>query len=119
MVCRKFGLDGHSHAPSASTSSGHKSSKCSHLDSQLESVSNEQSQLVNLAKTLHKIKIASLGVKHLKIEQARDSKQLAAKERALILKKQMQEKELESKNLMQEKELASKEQMLKYELELT
>ena len=109
VACTKFGLGGHDeHTPSASTSSGRKSStKRSRFDSQLDALSNEQSQLINLAKSSHDIKLASFEVKRLKIVQTRDSAWFAAEEQALVLKKEMHKKEL-----------ALKERMLKYQLKI-
>jgi hypothetical protein len=93
------GLNSHSHSSMAGNS--YKIlGKCSHVESLLELASSNQSNLANLAKDSYIYKIAHLNVKCKKME-------LAAKEWALVLKQQMQEKEL-----------VYKEHIIKYELKL-
>ena len=103
-------LSGHSRTPSGSNSlsrgsmtgnSRKTSGKRSHVESSLESASSDQSNLADLAKGSHLYRMAHLDVKRKKME-------LAAEERALVLKQQMREKEY-----------AHAERMVKYKLELT
>ena len=75
--------------------------KRSHIESSLESVSSDQSNLIDITKDSFKVRMAHLDFKRKKLE-------IGAEERALLLKQQMQEKEL-----------AYKERIMQYELELT
>jgi len=118
-LCKKALLSGHSRTPSASTGSligrSHStgntcksSSKRSRIDGELESV-GDQSHFVNLAKGSYDFKIAHLAAKRKKMElqaeREREAQRLAAEERALVLKQQMQEKEFEYKERMMQYEL--------------
>ena len=133
MDRRRPAIQGNLHTPSALTSSGRNSNKCSHVDSSLKSVSSDQSQFADLAKSAQTIKLASIEMKrqrmehemvqaHQKMEhemvQAREKDQFAAEERALTLKQQSQKEELLLKHQLQEKELAYRERMLQLEVEL-
>jgi hypothetical protein len=86
-------LHGHSHIPSASTGNGRKSGKCSLVDTPLESSCSKQSQLVELARGSHDLRIAHMDMKCKKIElrdgQAQDEQRIAAEEWTLILQNQI------------------------------
>jgi len=90
---RRLPLLGHSRAPSAPSANGHKSNKHSRIDSSLDSASSEQTQMAELAKGSHSIKLANIEMKHKKME-------LAAAERTLVIKQQMQAKQLEYQDRM-------------------
>jgi len=134
---QKDTLSIHSRTPSASTGSSvgrnrpKPSSKCSRVESSVDSVS-DQAQLSELARSSQDTKLARINMKRrkmelqlelervcvqeheckLKHEEARE--QHVADEWALLLKQQMQDKELAHK----EKELAHKERMIQHQLEL-
>jgi len=77
-----------SRTPSGSTGNNRKiPNKRAHVDSPLGSVSSDQAQLSELARVSREHKSASIEMKHRKME-------LAAEEKALQIKKQMQETEL-------------------------
>ena len=82
MAHRRLPLLGHSHMPSAPSANSHKSNKRSRIDSSLDSASSKQTQMAELAKGLHSIKLANIEMKHKKME-------LAATERTLVIKQQM------------------------------
>lgn len=91
----------HTPAPLGPTGNNHKTSgKRSCVDSSLESVSSDQSQMAELAKGSHDIKLAHIELKHWKMEHK-------ASEHTLIIKKEMQQQEL-----------ASKERMMQLKIEL-
>jgi hypothetical protein len=77
----------------------------------LESSLGENTKLLELAKGSYNLKTASIAAKRqkmeLKAEQEREGQRYASKERALVIKERMQEKEFEHR-----------EHMMKYELEL-
>jgi len=68
MDRRRPAIQGNSRTPSALTSSSHKSNKCSRVNSSLESVSSDQSQFADLAKSAQTIKLASIKMKHQRME---------------------------------------------------
>jgi hypothetical protein len=68
VACRRLALHGHSHIPSASTGNGRKSGKHSLVDNLLKSSCSEQSQLVELARGSHDLRIAHMDMKRKKIE---------------------------------------------------
>jgi len=114
LLCKKALLSAHSRTPSVSTGSGYssrRSSKCSCIDSSLNSIGDQQSQLAKIAKGLFDYKMAHLEVKHKKMElvlqQKRDFHRFDTKEKALVLKQ-----------VMQKKEFAHREWMMQYKLEL-
>ena len=88
MACRRLPLLGHSCVPSVPSANGHKSNKCSHINSSLDSASSKQTQMAKLAKGSHSIKLVNIEMKHKKME-------LAAAEWTLVIKQQMQVKQLE------------------------
>jgi len=73
-------------------------SKRSHVNSALKSVSSDQS-LAELAKSLNKIRLAQIEMKHQKMQFASD-------ERTLALQKQMQDRDLQYKEQLLQHELA-------------
>ena len=79
---------------------------------------NEHAKLLELARGSYEFKTTTLAAKRqkmeLKAEQERDGQRLAAKERSLMIKERMQEKELQHRD----KEFQHRERMIKYELEL-
>ena len=86
-------------APLGPTGNNHKTSgKRSCVDSSLESVSSNQSQMAELAKGSHDIKLAHIELKHWKMEHK-------ALEHTLIIKKEMQQQELASKEWMMQLEI--------------
>jgi len=90
---RRLPLLGHSCAPSVPSANGHKSNKCSRIDSLLNSASSKQTQMAELAKGSHSIKLVNIEMKHKKME-------LAATEQTLVIKQQMQAKQLEYQDWM-------------------
>jgi len=109
------------------------SNKCSPIDSSLKSVSSDQSQFADLAKSAQTIKLASIKMKCQRMEhemvqacqkmehemvQACKKDQFAAGEWALTLKQQSQKEELLLKHQLQEKELAYRECALQLEVKL-
>lgn len=80
------------------------SNKHSRVDSQLESVSSKQSQLAELANRLQGIQLANIELKRHKIS-------LAANERNLILKKEMEERAYVHQKETEEREFARKKEL--------
>jgi len=66
--CRRPVIQGNLRTPSALTSSSHMSNKCSPIDSSLKSVSSDQSQFADLAKSAQTIKLASIKMKRQRME---------------------------------------------------
>jgi len=100
LLHKKALLSAHSCTPSVSTGSGRssrRSSKRSRVDSSLDSIGDQQSQLAEIAKGSFDYKMAHLEVKHKKMElvlqQKCDFHRFDTKEKALVLKQAMQEKE--------------------------
>jgi len=93
MARRRLPLLGHLCMPSAPSANGYKSNKCSCIDSSLDLASSEQTQMAKFVKGWHSIKLANIEIKHKKME-------LAATERTLIIKQQMQAKQLEYQDWM-------------------
>ena len=91
--------------PAGPTSSNCKTSnKCSCVNSQLESVSSEQSQLAELANRSQGIQLANIELKRHKIS-------LAANECSLILKKEMEERAYVRQKETEEREFARKKEL--------
>jgi len=93
VACRRLPLLGHLRTPSVPSANGHKSNKCSRINSLLDLASSKQTQMAELAKGLHSIKLANIEMKHKKME-------LAATEWTLVIKQQMQVKQLEYQDQM-------------------
>lgn len=108
-VRKGSGLNVHLRTPSAPIGNGRKANKRTRVDSPLNSVSSDQSQLAELARGSHGIKMAHLEMKQkkmeLRIEQERERHQLAAQERALVIKQKMQESEFAHNEVMAQYEL--------------
>ena len=113
MARKRSSLNDHSRTPSASTGNGRKSNKRTRFDSPLNSVKSDLSQLAELVRRSHDIKMAQLEMKRrkieLQIEGERERQRFAAQERALVLKLRIQENEFAYK---------CKERILQYELEI-
>jgi len=115
LLCKKALLLTHSRTPSALTgsspSSRKGSSKRSCVNSSLDSASDQQSQLAEIAKGSFEYKMAHLEAKRKKMElvllQKCDHRCFDAEEKALALKQ-----------AMQEKQFTHKERMMQFELEL-
>jgi len=86
------------HTPSGQTLNCKTASKCSCINSALESVSSDQS-LAKLAKSLNEIRLAQ-------IEMKRQKMQFASNEQTLALQKQMQDRDLQYKEWLLQHELA-------------
>ena len=123
----------HNRTPSALTGNGCKSNKCSCVDSALESISSEQSQLADIARSSYDIKMATIESKQKKVahksEREQDMRWIAAQEQELILKQEAKEQELvlmqkgkeqelEIQQQLQESKFAHIDQIMKYQLEL-
>jgi hypothetical protein len=134
MGHKRSPLHNHMCTPSALTGNGHKSNKCSRVDSALESISSKQSQLANLARGSYDIKMATIESKWkkaaLQSEHEQDTQRIAAQEWELILKQEAKEwelvlmqkgkeRELEIQQQLQESKFAHIEWIMKYQLELT
>ena len=126
-------LHNRTRTPSAPIGNGRKSNKRSRVDSALESISSEQSQLADLARGSYDIKMATIESKQKKAmflsEREQDVRRIAAQERELILKQEAKEREivlmqkgkereLEIQQQMQDSKFAHIERIMKYQLEL-
>jgi hypothetical protein len=107
MARKRCSLNDHSRTPLASTGNGRNSNKRTRVDSPLNSVSSDLSQLVELVRGSQDITMARLEMKQKKIEIERERQRFAAQERSLVLKQQIPQMEF-----------AYKERMTRYELEI-
>jgi hypothetical protein len=67
-VHKRSGLNVHSRTPSALIGNSRKANKCTHVDSPLNSISSDQSQLAELARGSHGIKMVHLKMKQKKMK---------------------------------------------------
>ena len=119
--------------PLAPTGNGRKANKRSRIESSLESVSSDQSQLTDMARGSYNIRMATIESKRqkakLQSDQERDARRIAAEERELVLKQEAKERELvlmqkakeselEINRKLQEDKFAHLERMMQFQLEL-
>jgi hypothetical protein len=67
-VYKGSGLNVHSHTLLAPIDNGHKANKCTHVDSPLDFISSDQSQLAELVRGSYGIKMVHLKMKQKKME---------------------------------------------------